>query len=183
MAYGAAPGLVPDSGIIIKDPLLEQSPGGIWKVVQGSPAVDSATRFADTVFNDFELQARSDGLPDIGADELSDEPGEVLPVMPEDVGPDWQDSTVFVKTNGREQFVQIYPNPATDRFSIAMDESLLYESLGVELFDISGRKVLAREFLNVTENIEIHTGGLKGLYLVKIHFGNRTKTARVILGK
>jgi hypothetical protein len=81
---GAAAGSLPASGYRVVDPQLTRDARGLWKLAEGSPAVNSAVG-AYGVSHDIEGQPRS--APDVGADELSTEPALHRPLTREDVGP------------------------------------------------------------------------------------------------
>ncbi len=182
IGFGANLGIDLDTGFVDVDPMLELAADGIWRIAAASPAIGSASQLIDTVLTDFELQLR-DEFPDIGADEFSDGPRESLPVWAEDVGTDWYTPPPASAPQMRQLSLNIYPNPAIDRFTISIDELMWDMSIFVEIYDYSGKKVLTRLFSNVTENIEIHTGNLKGLFFVRVRYENQVHNARIMLGK
>jgi poly(beta-D-mannuronate) lyase len=69
----------------VADPKLVKM-GGLFRLVAGSPAIDSAVGNYPYVMDDLDGQARA--KPDIGADELATTPGMRHPLTEADVGPD-----------------------------------------------------------------------------------------------
>lgn len=181
IGFGASLGIDLDTGFIEVDPKLVLSTDGIMRITMGSPAINTASHLSDTVLTDFEMQLREDGKPDIGADELSDGPREKFPVQAEDVGPDWYIPPQLGVQHQPAATLTIYPNPASDRFYISREESMRNKALNVEVFDLSGRQVLEKKFLDVRENYEIVTGNLEGLYLVRVRCGTKIYHSRILL--
>jgi poly(beta-D-mannuronate) lyase len=184
IVHGAPVGIDLDTGLIQEDPGLVKSGDGIWRVPETSPAVDRAEGEFQDVLTDFEMQPRDDGKPDIGADEWSAAERLPLPVREEDVGPDWYVASV-VSTPARKVNMSIvaYPNPACDRFSISLEGLLLQKSFSVELIDLSGKKVLTRQFESPQSDPEIITEGLEGHYIVRIVTDHEVRYSNVILGR
>jgi len=186
IGYGASLGILLDSGFIETDPGLELSAGGIMKIAAGSPAIDMGTILADTVRTDFDMQLRADGKPDIGADEFSDGPGENLPVMAEDVGPEWYTSPALGLESHKglsrqEGSLVIYPNPAKEKFFIAVDHMSMNKTVYVEVFDAFGKKVIDKKFTDLADNPEIECHDLKGIFIVRVRTGGMAFHSRLIL--
>lgn len=83
-------------------------------------------------------------------------------------------------TLSRDDFAQnsikIYPNPATDYFTIKLDEGAM-----VSIYDISGRIVLEK---NIESTEQINTSNLKsGVYIVQVVFAQGKKTAERLIIK
>lgn len=76
----------PEDAIKVADPLLAKD-GALYRIGDGSPAIDGGTGGFDFVTDDMDGQARA-GVADVGADERSSEPVARGPLGPEDVGPD-----------------------------------------------------------------------------------------------
>jgi poly(beta-D-mannuronate) lyase len=81
-----SPGDLPAEGFTTENPLLTASEGGLFRLQEGSPAIDSAVGDYPAVTFDLQGQPR-EGKKDRGADEFSNAPivGRVL--SPDDVGP------------------------------------------------------------------------------------------------
>jgi hypothetical protein len=81
------------------------------------------------------------------------------------------------KEPGGTHDLRLFPNPATSHFFV--EASSLITT--VEIFDISGRKVLSRNALN-TFSAEINTGSLKnGLYLVRVSYRHGVSEIKKIM--
>ncbi len=76
------------TGIGTVDPKLVLDAVGIWRPVQGSPAIGAAEGEYPFVTEDIEGQPRG-ATKDVGCDQVSGEPRLRRPLTPEDVGPDW----------------------------------------------------------------------------------------------
>jgi len=187
IGFGASLGMDLDTGWIETDPKLELSADGIMKLTQESPAIANASILSYPVDYDFEMQLR-DTTPDIGADEFSDGPGEKLPVQADEVGPDWYTPPIvgvesMQKKLIRSESLDIYPNPAREKFYISLDESFQGKPLHIEIFDTFGRKVYAESFSELSGNPEIASSHLEGLYIVRISCDNRVYQSRILLNK
>lgn len=181
MLYGAEQGIKLESGVIIADPGLVKS-DGIMRITENSMAVNNAEGVFPEVLVDFELQPRDDGSPDIGADEWSDGERSPFPVGENDVGPDWYIASTNsnpVRIHGTS--ITIYPNPARDRFFIALEESMLYQPVRVDLIDLTGKVLIAKHFTPTQSAPEIITDGIEGHFIVRISGGNNIVYSRVIL--
>jgi poly(beta-D-mannuronate) lyase len=73
-------------GITKADPLLADD-GGLYRIGEGSPAIDASASGSEFVTDDMDGQPRA-GKADVGADERSAEQVARGPLGPEDVGPD-----------------------------------------------------------------------------------------------
>ncbi len=83
------PGGAPPVGIVYGDPQLVQVTG-LYRLASSSFAKDRGSLgFATRVPSDMDGQARADGLPDVGADEVSSDPTTCRPLTATDVGPSW----------------------------------------------------------------------------------------------
>ncbi|HZE38462.1 MAG TPA: polysaccharide lyase 6 family protein [Stackebrandtia sp.] len=76
----------PDGAITVADPLLKND-DALYRIVEGSPAIDAGSGKYDFVTDDMDGQARA-GKPDVGADELSTADITRRPLTAKDVGPD-----------------------------------------------------------------------------------------------
>lgn len=76
---------------------------------------------------------------------------------------------------------EIYPNPASDFFRFDLDAK--YKKYQVEIFTLSGQKVLSRENNNVVNNI-VDVGFLPGgTYVVNFYFNDKKTTKKLIIKK
>ncbi len=82
----AGAGDIPANGFTAKDPRLEPGPGGLKRPPPGAAATDSAVGSFPMVKTDIDGQPRG-AQPNLGADELSNEPVSATLLSPADVGP------------------------------------------------------------------------------------------------
>lgn len=168
MAYGADIGNEPDSGIFIQNPELKLSASGVWIIEDGSPVINKGTILTETVIFDFEKQMRADGMPDIGADELSDEQVDKLPITQADVGLSWDVATHIFESKIVTKSIQVYPNPCNQKFHISIDKNLLGSDIKMEIFDLSGKVKHSELISNLYSNPEITVNQLKGFHIVRL---------------
>jgi hypothetical protein len=71
--------------------------------------------------------------------------------------------------------VQVYPNPVGDVLHVKADSPL--ET--VVIYNLLGQRVLSSFPKGVTESIDV-SGFESGLYLVRVAFGDRVETFRVL---
>jgi len=77
-----------------------------------------------------------------------------------------------------QAFVNIYPNPAKNYFTIDLDDR--YENYSISMTDISGRVI--NSFENVNQTMTIQRSGLNsGLYMIKIQNDSETINRSIIL--
>lgn len=90
--HGAPLGVSPvPGGMTEVGPLLSLHDDGLWRPLPESPALGGAQGSYPQVTTDMDGQPRGES-PDVGADEVSDDPAGRGPVTRSDVGPDWFDS-------------------------------------------------------------------------------------------
>lgn len=80
--------------------------------------------------------------------------------------------------------LSVFPNPANDRLNVSIADPLIGEEAVIELFDVTGKRVLARTMPSLTSNmlLELPATLREGLYLVMLRVEGRvSKSARVIL--
>jgi subtilisin-like proprotein convertase family protein len=80
--------------------------------------------------------------------------------------------------------LNIWPNPAKDSFNISFEVQSDNTPVEIKLFDISGRKVLQRNYNQVSNTFfsTIQTQGLtKGMYLLYINDGRNTTTQKLLI--
>ena len=76
--------------------------------------------------------------------------------------------------------IAIYPNPATDYFTISASES--FENISVGIYDAMGREISRRDFSSSNTDEQISTQGFsKGMYFVKISNGHSQTTRKLVL--
>lgn len=87
--------------------------------------------------------------------------------------------------NFSESGISIYPNPAVNEIRVIISAAEGQESVLVDFYDLTGRKVDSRKFQfspNVPKTLELST--LKpGLYLVKFTFENANRSTLIKLVK
>lgn len=84
--WETVPGDMPDGAYARTNPRLEAGADGVYRLREGSPAIDAASGEFPLVLVDLEGQARS-GKLDTGADEVSTAPAVARLLTPADVGP------------------------------------------------------------------------------------------------
>ena len=80
--------------------------------------------------------------------------------------------------------LRVFPNPANDRLTIGIEESLIGEEAVIELFDVTGKQVHTRVLPSLASNVvlELPMELREGLYLVMVRTeGREPKSARVVL--
>lgn len=133
------PGDFPE-GVTFVDPELEEGADGLFRPAPTSPLVNAAVAaFAPGL--DMDGQARTD--PDVGADEVSDDPRTLGPLSPEDVGPSYPVETAAAEQPGRppSRLAPTFPNPFDSTTVVAFTLDRPAPAV-VRLFDISGREVM-----------------------------------------
>ena len=177
--FGAESGIGQVDGILIADPtlVLDQD---VWRPSSTSVAVGAATAI-NFVTHDIEGQER-DGLPDIGADEISLLPVLFRPLTSQDVGPSYLS---LVLHSDRPAFpasipvVQVYPNPFRSAVTIEF-ELETPGSVQLIIYDLLGREVV--KLFDGTMNSGNHlttydgSGLVPGIYFIMVEAdGLRTK--------
>jgi uncharacterized delta-60 repeat protein len=77
--------------------------------------------------------------------------------------------------------VLVYPNPATDKFSIEFSRN--YNKVDLSITDITG-KVIYTTVATETQKIEVNTTDFaEGIYLVRVQTNDFTETKKVIVSK
>ena len=177
--FGAESGIGQVDGILIADPALVFDQD-VWRPTSASVAVGAATAM-DFVTHDIDGQER-DGLPDIGADEISLSPVVYRPLTSQDVGPSYlslvlhsDQPAVPVST----PVVQAYPNPF--RSAVTIDFELRIPGfVQLSIYDLLGREVakLAAGTKNTGSHLTTFDGSglVPGIYFIVVEVdGLRTK--------
>ena len=73
--------------------------------------------------------------------------------------------------------INIYPNPASNKFTIEMDN--LKEPYTLEILNTMGQVVLNKQITNKIEQIDL-SGQAAGVYFVKVQTGNNTVVKKII---
>jgi hypothetical protein len=80
--------------------------------------------------------------------------------------------------------IEIYPNPAIDKFSISTGELSIGKEIFINIYDLTGRSVYERSTKISGENIEINTSSFQsGLYLVSINIDGKLASRKVLIHK
>ena len=83
---------------------------------------------------------------------------------------------IYIRKFGDD--VIVYPNPTKGSLTITSKEKLTIQA--IELFDFSGKKIMAKDYSS--ESVNINIGDLpKGIYLIKVKTNNSVFTKKVIL--
>ena len=92
------------------------------------------------------------------------------------------DNTASVKDFSFEGF-NLYPNPTRGEFTLNL-KTLSTSKVSVQLFDVSGRLIAKKEYVNTTTNFSERMSFEKasaGLYLLKVTNGNKQTTRKLII--
>ena len=95
----------------------------------------------------------------------------------------YKDVTVSIEDVEQLSRLRVYPNPVTNgraRIALGIDKS---EAVKVEVYGLGGQLYKVETYGNVTSNeIELPLGGLNsGVYFVKVNYGNKTETVKIII--
>jgi len=78
-----------------------------------------------------------------------------------------------IKESVSENYISIYPNPATDRIEININTNLIFEKAYVTIYNLQGQKIMQQLF--VREKSDINVSKLaKGIYFVKVSSNNNS---------
>ena len=177
--FGAESGIGQVDGILIADPALVFDQD-VWRPSSTSVAVGSATAI-DFVTHDIDGQER-DGLPDIGADEISLSPVLYRPLTSQDVGPSYLSLVLHsdqLALPVSTPVVQVYPNPF--RSAVTIDFELKIPGfVQLSIYDLLGREVakLAAGTRNTGNHVTTFDGSglVPGIYFIVVEVdGLRTK--------
>lgn len=87
------------------------------------------------------------------------------------------------QTSSLDREFILYPNPAGESFTVKDNTHGNYDSLTLEIYDLSGKRVIVEQLSGATNNKvdirDLHTG----LYLVKIISKERTENIRLIVAR
>lgn len=95
------------------------------------------------------------------------------------------DPGVSLQENVLTNNVEIYPNPTSSDFTVAVS-GLTTNELTISITDASGKVIMTKEVTDVSENVEVpvQMNGLnEGIYFVKISSDGQHTTERVIITK
>ena len=93
---------------------------------------------------------------------------------------DLSEDILSVAHRSFSETIAIYPNPATDYFTISASES--FENISVGIYDAMGREISRRDFSSSNTDEQISTQGFsKGMYFVKISNGHSQTTRKLVL--
>ena len=177
--FGAESGIGQVDGILIADPALVFDQD-VWRPSSTSVAVGSATAI-DFVTHDIDGQER-DGLPDIGADEISLSPVLYRPLTSQDVGPSYLSLVLHSDQPAvplSTPAVQVYPNPF--RSAVTIDFELIIPGfVQLSIYDLLGREVasLAAGTRSTGNHLTTFDGSglVPGIYFIVVEVdGLRTK--------
>jgi hypothetical protein len=96
-----------------------------------------------------------------------------------------KDTTIQItlKTTGNKPMVpagdfNVYPNPAADFITI---ESLKPDIDIIEMFEISGKRILFKDFRSPQNSAKVNFDVSPGIYLLKITSGSKMKSSKIIV--
>jgi hypothetical protein len=88
-------------------------------------------------------------------------------------------NVVLLRGKTTDQSFIIYPNPAKDYLQVSLTGTL-NGKYRMEMFDVTGRRLLSKESYNNTE--EINTSSLQdGTYLLKLSYNGDAKTQKILV--
>ena len=177
--FGAESGIGQVDGILIADPALVFDQD-VWRPSSTSVAVGSATAI-DFVTHDIDGQER-DGLPDIGADEISLSPVLYRPLTSQDVGPSYLSLVLHSDQPAlpvSTPIVQVYPNPFRSAVTIDFELKIpgfvqlsIYDLLGREVAKLAAGTRITGNHLTTFDG----SGLVPGIYFIVVEVdGLRTK--------
>ena len=90
----------------------------------------------------------------------------------------------IANTTSRSFVTSVYPNPATDRIKVEVEQNKI-QTVEVKLLDITGKIIREIQKSNAKDiKYSIDVEGIEpGLYFLKIIAGNEEKTYKIVLGK
>ena len=151
------PGTYPD-GVTFADPQLEEGDDGLFRPAASSPLIDAAVA---ALAPEADMDGQTRNAPDVGADEVSDDPRRFGPLAPSDVGPQWRVDTAGERgaQATASRLAPNFPNPfdSTTTLSFTLDAP---GRTRIDLYDISGRRL--RSVLDETLGAGAHEAELDG---------------------
>lgn len=88
-----------------------------------------------------------------------------------------------LETNQEETEIKVYPNPATNEFTILSVNSAFFNSQ-IELMNLLGEKVMVQALPNHTNNVTISVEVLEnGIYFYRINFNGTIKNGKILILK
>jgi len=81
-----------------------------------------------------------------------------------------------------DSYIQVYPNPATNKVIIDFKDLLDHEQANVDIINLMGKKVYKSETVSQLSTMPINTEAFaKGVYVIKIQIGNRSINKKLII--
>ena len=87
--------------------------------------------------------------------------------------------TLQLPENTSQKLV-LYPNPATNEFSIQCTENIDFANAYLEIYDLIGRKLITTKLNSITEKINI-SAFRSGTYVVVMSFNNKKISTKIIV--
>lgn len=143
--------------------------GTVWKSTATSPMLtNNVLNFVNN--QDIEGQNRP-MISTVGADHFSSDSVLYAPVTAAHVGPNSYVTTATVKHYPNQLAVKVYPNPTSNYLKV---EGLTVGMKSLEVFNISGQKVLEQSLENINESsLELNINQLQNGYYI-IHISGKT---------
>ncbi len=142
--WGGTLGIDDPPGVANANPLIQPSDDELWRPIDGSPLIDAAAPVPGLdLAVDVDGQPR-DATPDVGADERSDAPVTLRPLLFSDVGPAWPGYTSDEGTPESTPAMSLgapYPNPTTGPVTVPLTMPVAGR-VEVVVVDMLGRRVL-----------------------------------------
>lgn len=92
---------------------------------------------------------------------------------------------VGVEDHNMTKMIELSPNPATDKVSVSwLINSSTTEFTNIQVFDISGRKVIERDVDSRSARYSLNTSDLdRGVYTIQVMSGEYTFTERLVISQ
>ena len=189
--FGASLGITNPGGIKIADPLLVLSDGSVYRLAQGSPAIDSAQGSYTFVTDDIDGQPRGENK-DAGCDQLSQSAATRKRIGPDDVGVTWMNIITNVSSGKTKSapksfgLNQNYPNPFNPETKISYYLTVS-GIVNLCIYDLLGRKI--DTLINAEQSYGQHETSYNasalpsGIYFCKLEYGKNVSIIKMILLK
>jgi hypothetical protein len=90
------------------------------------------------------------------------------------------EGTEDIPATGTAQFFKVYPNPTDGDFVLELSDSDLNQNIRVEIYSMTGNKVLTADLPAASKHYLTLAGKSSGVYLIQVVSGKNTGTTRII---